>query len=218
MKKIITLLFFISLIFCFQEAKASDLGILKTKLASRDEQSQMSAVEELGRMQNSEAVEELVKLVFSKSDFWHVKIRAIRILGNIPDRKVSDKLVTILNNPFLNEECPAIKWNTILALGQKFNKGSRAVDSLIEALENNDPLMREAIIQSLGKIGDPETIPFLLPFLTDRRFAIRLTTVKALGDIGDKQAIPFLKDVAVKEKEFYIKEAALSALKTIRPD
>ena len=48
-----------------------------------------------------------------------VKIRAIRLLGDIPDKRISDKLVTVFNNPFLNEECPAIKWNIAHALGKK---------------------------------------------------------------------------------------------------
>jgi len=126
---------------------------------------------------------------------------------------VSEMLVKIFNDPFLNNECPAMKWNTAVALGKDFNKGSRAVDSLIDALNYNNLLVREAAIQSLGEIGDSMAVPFLIPALKDKSFAIKFSTIKALGNIGDPQAIPFLKQIAENDNDPYIKGEALLVLK-----
>ena len=182
---------------------AGDLEDLTKKLYNYDINVQVSAVEELAKMGDEKAVEALLKFVFMKSEDWRVKIRAIRLLGNIPDTGVSDKLVTIFNDPFLNDECPAMKWNTAVALGHRHNKGTRAVDVLIDALNYDNLLIREAAIQSLGKIGDPISVPYLITALNDDRFAVKYNAVKALENIGSKEAAPlFAKDCRCRKRPF----------------
>jgi HEAT repeat protein len=218
MKKV-SIVLFMTFLFLPGGKATGDLidGIIKD-LHSHNRQTQLSAVEELEGIEGREAVDALLNFVFERAEDWQVKIRAIRVLGEIRDPDVADKLVTIFNNPFLNEECPAIKLNTALALGKEKNKGTRAVDSLIDALDYDSLPVREAVIQSLGKMGDSRAVPFLIPVLYDRSFAIRLSTVKALEEIGNPQAIPFLKQVADMDHDPYIKEAAVTALRNFTAD
>ena len=218
MKKLIIIIIITLIILPGAKARADSIDVLIKDLHSHNQQTQLAAVTELGRIRNNEAIDALLDFVYERAEDWQVKIRAIRLLGEIPDKGISDKLVTIFNNPFLNEECPAIKWNTAQALGKRFNKGSRAVDSLIEALKYNNLLVREAVVQSLGNIGDSAAVAFLIPLLNDRSFAIRMSTIKALENIGSPETIPALRKIADKEKDTYIKEAALSAIKNFRPD
>ena len=218
MKKLIFIIIITLVILPGAKARADSIDVLIKDLHSHNQQTQLAAVIGLGRIRNDEAVNALLSFVYERAEDWRVKIKAIRLLGEIPDKGISDKLVTIFNNPFLNEECPAIKWNTAQALGKRFNKGSRAVDSLIEALKYNNLLVREAVVQSLGNIGDSAAVAFLIPLLNDRSFAIRMSTIKALENIGSPETIPALRNIADKEKDTYIKEAALSAIKNFRPD
>jgi HEAT repeat protein len=218
MKKLIFIIIITLVILPGAKARADSIDVLIKHLHSHNQQTQLAAVSELGRIRNNEAIDALLDFVYERAEDWQVKIKAIRLLGEIPDKGISDKLVTIFNNPFLNEECPAIKWNTAQALGKRFNKGTRAVDSLIEALKYNNLLVREAVVQSLGNIGDSTAVAFLIPLLNDRSFAIRMSTIKALENIGSPETIPALRKIADKEKDTYIKEAALSAIKNIRPD
>jgi HEAT repeat protein len=191
---------------------------LITNLHSHDERVQMAAVKGLEGIKDKKVVNELLRFLSIEAENWEVKIKVIGVLGEIDDPEVSDKLVTFFNNPLLNEVCPAMKRSTALALGKKFNKGTRAVDSLIEDLGSNDILVREAIIQSLGKIGDRMAVPFIIRTLDDNRFAIRLSAVKALGDIGDPEAIPPLKKVVSTDHDPYIRQAARAALQDFRHD
>jgi HEAT repeat protein len=199
-----------------KKAIAEDLDELVTSLRSDDLKMQLSAVEELGRLRESGAIDALLNFVFTKEENWRVKIRGIGVLGDIADRRVSDRLVTLLNDPFLNEDCPAMKWHTAMALGKDFNKGSRAVSALIEALDYGNLLIKEAAIQSLGKIGDPRAVPFLIPALGDKNFAIRFSAIKALENIGDKQAVTFLRQITDNESDKQIKDAAVSALNNFK--
>jgi HEAT repeat protein len=212
-ESLIILLFITILILDGEKAIAGSIEEFILNLKSRDPQIRLLAVEKLGRMRNGKAVNALLNLIFIKAEDWRIKIRAIRLLGEIDDPEVSEKLVKIFNDPFLNEECPAIKLNTAIALGKDFNKGSRVVDSLIDVLNRDSLLIREAAIQSLGKIGDSKAVPFLIPELNDKSFAIKFSTVKALGNIGDPKASPFLVRIAYKEGDSYIRREAQSVLK-----
>lgn len=195
------------------KAAAAEVDRMIMNLQSRDLQVRMAAVDKLGATKDGRAVDALLNLIWNKGEDWRLKIKAIRLLGEIQDTGVAEELRVIFNDPFLNYECPAMKWYTALALGKGFNKGSRAVDSLIEALNYDNLLVREAVIESLGNIGDSRAVPFLIPALNDKSFAIKNSTIRALESIGDPQAIPFLKRTAENDSDPDIKKEALSVLK-----
>jgi HEAT repeat protein len=213
MRELIVLLFLTFMTVPAYKADAAAVDELIANLHSNNQKTQLSAVEALAGLKEGAAIDALVDFVFIVAEDWRVKIRAIRKLGNISDQRVSDRLVTLFNDPFLNENCPAIRWYTAIALGRDFNKGSRAVDTLIGALDYNNLIIREAAIQSLGKIGDSKAVPFLIPELTNESFAIKFSAIKALENIGDFRAVPFLKKVAESDSDTYVRDAALSALK-----
>ena len=209
------LLGIVFLIVTWERVFASSIDDLVANLHSNDQQIQMLAVEELGKIKDDRAVDALLQLIVNRGEDWRIKIKAIRLLGDVPDSRVLERLVKIFNDPFLNEECPAIQWNTAIALGKKFNKGSRAVDSLIDAINHYNLLVREAVIQSLGRIGDSRAVPFLILALNNKRFAIKFSAIKALENIGDPRAIPFLKKIADNDSDPYIKSEAQLAFKKL---
>jgi HEAT repeat protein len=215
---LMTSFFMISMGLTTGRVGATTTDELIARLHSHDERIQMAAVRGLDGIRDRKVINELLHFLSIEPENWAVKIKVIGLLGKIEDPEVSDRLVTFFNNPFLNQVCPAMKRSTALALGKKFNKGTRAVDSLISDLDSSDIQVREAIIQSLGKIGDSTAVPFIIEVLDDKKFAIRLSAVKALGDIGDPQAIPPLKRVASTDSDPYIRQAARAALKDFRRD
>jgi HEAT repeat protein len=210
---IAVLLFMTFLFVPGRKAVAADVDRMVMNLQSNDMQVRLSVLEELDGMKDGKVVDALLNLIWNKGEDWRLKIRAIRLLGEIQDTGVAEELRVVFNDPFLNYECPAMKWYTALALGKGFNKGSRAVDSLIEALNYDNLLVREAVIESLGNIGDSRAVPFLIPALNDKSFAIKNSTIRALESIGDPQAIPFLKRTAENDSDPDIKKEALSVLK-----
>jgi HEAT repeat protein len=197
-------------------AFADRLDELLVKLGDRDRETQLSAMEELSKIRSTRSEDALFGFINRKGEDWRLKIQVIRLLGDIEDANVADRLVTVFNDPFLNDTCPALQWNTAHALGKKFNRGTRAVDSLIDALGSDNLLIREAAVQSLGRIGDPKAVPHLIIALHDVRFSIRFSAVKALEQIGDRVAIPFLTKTAEADADPYIRQEALSALKNFR--
>jgi len=196
-----------------KDINANNTDKLIKDLKSKDFQTRMQAVEALGKKIDKNTLDVFKKEIFVKTEDWKIKIKAIDFLGTVEDREVSDFLIKIVGDPFVNEGCPAIKRHAIVALGKKFNNGSKAIDALIKELQDDNLLVREAAIQSLGEIGDPKAVPYLIPGLDNESFAIRLSTIRALEQIGDIQAIPHLKRVAEKESDPYLKAMASSLVK-----
>jgi HEAT repeat protein len=214
--------FFTTIIFIFfflslgEKSGAENIDKLISNLDKGDLGTRLSAVEELGRIGDERSIDLLLNVADTSGEAWKIKIRAIRLLGEIGNVKAIDLLTKIFNDPFLNHECPAIKWNTAIALGN-FKNNSRVVDTLINGLQNKDEILgtREAVIQSLGKIGDPKAVPYLIISLDDRSFAIRISAIKSLGEIRDPRAVLPLKHIIDNDDDPYIKNEALSSLKNI---
>ncbi len=155
----------------------------------------------------------LIGLVENKMLNWRYRIRAIQLLGESKKEKALSFLERILSDPFLNHDCPAIKWNAVTALGN-FTKDQKAADILLDASKFEDnPVVREAIVKTMGKVGSSKTVPFLISILNDRSFAIKFGAIKSLEEIGDSQAFPYLRDIAENDKDPLIKNEALLALK-----
>lgn len=196
-----------------KDINASNTDRLIKDLKSKDFDVRMQAVETLGNNIDENTLDVFKKYVFVRTEVWKIKIKAIDFLGTVEDKEVSEFLIKIVSDPFLNQGCPAIIRHAIVALGKRFNNGSKAVYALVNLLQEDNLLIREAAIQSIGEIGDPEAVPYLIEGLDDKSFAIKLSTIKALEQIGDIQAIPHLKRVAEQERDPYLKAMAESLIK-----
>lgn len=211
-KFLFAIIFFLSL---YNPADATNFKNIIENLHSHDIKTQIEAINELSKIKDEKSIQTLIDFIFTKAEDWRAKTRAIIVLGEIPDITITEKLVAVFKDPFLNYECPAMKWYTVVALGKKFNKGTQAVDTLINALNYDNLLIKEAAIQSLGNTEDPSSVPYLIPLLDDGRFSIKYSTIKALGQIGDVKAIPYLKKIIEQEKDVLLKEEALKAIKNV---
>lgn len=67
--------------------------------------------------------------------------------------------------------------------------GKHAVWPLIKVLKGNNTEIRELVVITLGKIGDPNAVPPLIYALNDRNVRVREQSIIALGIIGDLNAV-----------------------------
>jgi len=188
---------------------------LMAKLQSADPREHSSAVEELRKASDDDTVKALMKVVEERRDDWKLQISAIRLLGDIANPLATDLLIKVVTDPFFSNECPALKWNGIIALGN-FKDDSRVVDALLYRLNEDTLYLREAVIQSLGKIGNREALRYMVSALGDKSFAVRMSALRALGEMGDPDAIPHMKKVAFNDADPLIREEALRALNLLK--
>ena len=70
--------------------------------------------------------------------------------------------------------------------------GDRAIPPMSDMLADTDFVVRHQASHVLGKIGTPDTVPFLIGALADPHASVRFKSALALGEIGEPRAIPYL--------------------------
>jgi HEAT repeat protein len=130
-----------------------------------------------------------------QSNNWHIKRLVITCLGELGNPQAILPLLSTLEN----EENQQLLCVTIEALA-KF-KDERVFMPLLSLLSDEDYLVREAAVVSLGRIGDKRAVEPLITVLeTDKEtrtipdgsydvYEVREAAAIALGEIGDPRAI-----------------------------
>lgn len=147
-------------------------------------------------------INDLINVIENKSADWRIQIGAIKEIAKSADPRGLEILIRLINDPFLNYDCPALKFHAAEALS-RYKEDSRVVETLINLAKDKDnPLsVREAAINSLGEIGDKRALNTLIDTLSEGSFALRMSSVKALGKIGDPSVIYHLEDLLDKQKD-----------------
>lgn len=93
--------------------------------------------------------------------------------------------------------------------------GKPAVPGLIDTLQNQDPVVRNAAAVALGKIGKDAAaaVPALKNALDDKDFQVRSSAMQALSFIDKKAIVPFLIGELSSEQEWE-RYSATHALRT----
>jgi len=97
------------------------------------------------------------------------------------------------NSSTLHREC-------IKALGEIRDK--RAVEPLLEALQNKEISLREEAVKALGQMGDSTVVKPLISVLQNENSStLRVQTIRALGSTKDKRAVEPLIETLQREMQ-----------------
>ncbi len=89
------------------------------------------------------------------------------------------------------------------------------VESLLNALNDEDFQVRDDAITELGRLGDRRAVGPLIVLLKDPNVYIRDNAINSLGLIGDRHAVgPLLE--SLREQNVYIRDNAITALGRLR--
>ena len=104
-----------------------------------------------------------------------------------------EDLASALPGILAGDDSPRVRAEAAEVLG---TRGTGALDVLLAATADPDPVVLEAIATALGEIGDPGGVPWLIQAAIDHPDRlVREATVAALGAIGDERARPVLLDL-----------------------
>lgn len=167
----------------------------------RQDSERIRAVEVRAKKGNSEAFEELIR-VLSTDDSKYARQEAARSLGSLGNPRAIELLVEAM----LRDEYIAVR--TISAEGlARF--GYRP--ELTQALNDSDPHVRREIVEILGKIGDLRAVDPLMQALHDPDIGVQCSAANSLGKIGDRRAVDVLISKLESEDES-IRHAVADAL------
>lgn len=126
----------------------------------------------------------------------------VMVLGWLEYRNVEEALTRLLGQPEVRRE----------VVESLVRHGKRVTELLIDQLRSQDPETVRAAVVALGRIGDPRSVPFLLPMLKDE--ALLIPVAAALAKIGNSRAFePLLHFLSYPDPAG--RQAVISALNSI---
>lgn len=159
-----------------------------------DRAQRKEALKQLGKLGDTTALPEIVEWLEQEGD-WQPD--AAYALGQLGDKQAVPKLLAAIDYQVGSGRDRAsrtknrININSVRALAMLGAKEN--ADRVIQLLDAGEATVREAAIESLGKLGNFEgTEPLVKLALNDRQPFLRKTAIKALGNLGDPKAVPAL--------------------------
>lgn len=177
---------------------------LVEKLNDPESSVRRSAAQELGQLQVEDAVEPLVASLSDNKAVQEAVAEALMEIGG--DRTVK-ALVPLLASPEVNVRNVAME--LLQGLGRK------SVKHLIPLLKSEDHDIRKFAADSLGLIGDPESIEPLISTLDDPNINVASAAAEALGFMQDPKAVESLIRVVESSDQIWMKCIAVESLARI---
>ncbi|NJD75761.1 MAG: HEAT repeat domain-containing protein [Candidatus Methanoperedens sp.] len=169
------------------------------------------AVVILGRMQATEAIEALIKLMTNKNENWEIRREACLALGNVGAARAIEGLKTVVKD----NDC-RLRQAAIEALGTIGN--IEAEEAVIPALNDTEWNVIEAAVIALPKISATGSKNKLVSLLKHNQRQVRKAAAETLGEFKDEMAIESLKNCLETEEDRQVGEAIAEALKKINGD
>jgi HEAT repeat protein len=160
----------------------------------------LAAVELLGRFGSGEYAERIVRFLDS-GEPTH-RQAAIASLAAMGARETAEQIGKHLHDP-----AALVRWETVRALG---HLRAREFAGQIVAMAEEDGA-QAPVIEALGRLGQRELAPHLLPFLEVIEPGLRWRAVRALGDIDAKDDANRIAEM-LQDLDSYVRRCALQAL------
>ncbi|MCB0284610.1 MAG: HEAT repeat domain-containing protein [Calditrichaeota bacterium] len=170
-------------------------------LVDADTRVRRAAVESLGEIDTKECINPIIMAL--KDEDAQVRRTAVKFVGESEDPRALDLFINMLNDP-----APAVSQELVKAF---LRIGKEAVDSLIDALQQPNSIVKKYAATTLGLLKDQRAVAPLLNLTTYSNWVVRKAVVIALGEINDRRAVNALAVNLDDEKD----EVALAAAKAL---
>jgi HEAT repeat protein len=164
-----------------------------------------AAVEALGTTASKRGVDRVIELLSDSNS--NVRSAAVRALGETSSERAVPPLMSLLR-----DESNGLRGQASTSLARL---GVVAVPSLISALRDPKPSVRQLSAQALGEIASREAVVPLIELVTTDQSGARPEAIEALGKIGDPAAIPPILSV-LRTGSVAVRKRAIGALASFR--
>ena len=165
----------------------TSIGPLTAMLKDQDEESRVQAAEILDHLLDPRSADALVDAM-ADSAIRDTAVETLKKLGAIRDR--IDQVMNQLSKVEESELREGARQEAVISLHPI---GRPSVEILIEYLEDDDWVVREAAADVLGKIGDVRAVePLIERLKNDNDTGVKELAAKGLGLIGDARPVDLL--------------------------
>lgn len=154
----------------------------------------MAAAESLGRLGDNHAVESLVGILRNEEESSiYLRESSARALGMLGDLRAVDALLEVLNSKQgLRNKMNFLKERVIHTIGSLI-RGDRAqkdvLSSLVLALNDDAPSIRQAAVEAIGELEDEQWVSVLIPRLSDNEPLVAEAAVASIYELGGTAAL-----------------------------
>ncbi len=176
---------------------------LREMLKHRDPVTQVTAAELLDQLLDPRSVDALIEAM-SWPAIRDIAVGTLKKLSAIRERIDSTfEALRVVEGASEREEARMTTVIDLLGIGRP------SVEILIEYLEDDDWLVREAAADLLGKIGDVRAVePLMKRLQRDKDTGVKELAIKALGLIGDARPTQlYLEAIPIRPLRVYAMEA-----------
>ena len=168
---------------------------LLTELKSEDAVTRKYAAEDLGDLQNEQAIEPLITLFDDiEKSVQEAAVEALKQIGG--------KATVVAVSPLLRSEKVSSR---NFASDILVETGDSAIEELAQLIHDDDHDVRKFAVDILGLIGSKEATEQIIEALNDPHINVICGAVEALGNIGDKHALKALINLLGKADDSWLK-------------
>lgn len=172
-------------------------------LSSRDEEKRREAMAALKGEISEDDLDWLLAPLSDES--WRVRKEAIESLAQLtPTPGLIDRII-----PLMEPSRELTLRNSIVEVLEKM--GREGASLLLQHLDAEQPDVRKFLVDILGNLAEPSTVPALIEMLNDPMDNIRAAAAESLAAIGDVSATQALLD-AVEDADEWVVFSILGAL------
>src|SRR6476620_8356905 len=188
---------------------------LCTMLAHEDPDAQIMAAKMLEHLLDPRSADAFINAM-GQPAVREIAVRTLKKLSAIRER--IDEVFDALRAIEESSEREEARMSTVINL---LPIGRPSVEILIEYLEDDDWLVREAAADLLGKIGDVRAVePLMKRLAMDQDTGVKELAIKALGLIGDARPTQlYLESIPIRPLRVYAMEALakIKDVEVLRP-
>ncbi len=151
-------------------------------------------IESVADRQTSRATDILLQTARDSSDY--IRVTSIKSLAEIAGPQHLDEMTKILvQTKFSSETTHAI--NALTKVAMRIKEPARRSDAIFATVDSfKQPENKIAVLRVLGKIGDPDALPFIRNALSENNQDIRIAAIRALADWPNAKVAEILYDVS----------------------
>ncbi len=194
-------------------------------VVSKDERNVIMRL--ISQVANEEMVPEFIQHL--RTEDWSIRLHLTRVLSRFKTEAVRDVLARLLADPHMEIRMAALEG--LIALRMPFDVGplcqllrepdamlrAKAVEVLLECLQDGTEEVRRKTVEGLGAVGDTQTLKEFLGTLKDQDWWVTVRVADAFGAYGGTKIVGTVLTL-LKEEDSFIRQCAFEILHTVKDE
>jgi len=197
------------------QIKAPDaIRPLRALMTDKSAEVRAAAASSLAHLGDKESINLLIAALSDPSA--ELRESALQGLVELKVKEAGSRAIAALKDPDAEVRNQATWCLATLVQENALDEPTRAVESLIAALADENPKVRDNAAATLRDLGDPRAVEPLVRLLKDKSEDVIVSAILALGDFEDARAITPLEELLKTTSSGRVRRWARDSLRQIR--